>query len=87
MDLNMLFEFFNEYSCAITCVSVFLILVFGYLGAPFILWAITVTALALACGLTGTPLYILLGLLVVFAIKPIRRVLISNIVMVMSVRK
>lgn len=81
MDLNMLLEFFNQYSSVITCVSVFLLLAFGYLGAPFVLWAFTLIALGLACGLAGTPLYILIGVILVFTIKPLRRTLVSNIVM------
>ncbi|MGH1468677.1 MAG: acyl-CoA dehydrogenase family protein, partial [Bdellovibrionales bacterium] len=81
MDLNMLFELFSEYSCAIMCGSIFLMVVFGYLGAPFVLWALAITALAAASGLVGTPLYVFIGVLLVFVIKPVRRMLVSSVVM------
>ncbi len=81
MDLNMVFELFSEYSCAIICGSIFLMVVFGYLGAPFFLWSLAIIALAMGSGLTGTPLYVLVGVLLIFVIKPIRRMLVSSVVM------
>lgn len=81
MDFNAILGLFSEYDCAIICGSVFLMVILGYMGAPFILWALAIAALSLACGLAGTPLYIVIGLLLVFAIKPIRRILISSFVL------
>lgn len=81
MDLNMVFEVFSKYGSEIICGFVFSMVVFGYLGVPFIFWAFAVLSLGLALGLVGTPLYVLIGVLAVFVIKPIRRMLVSSVVM------
>lgn len=58
-----------------------LAIVFGYTGAPFVLWTVFIAAAAVAF---GAPLPVLAGIAVVLAIfnvPPVRRLLVSNIVM------
>ncbi len=81
MYLNTMFELFVEYNCVVIYGSVLLLFFLGYLGAPFFLWALTFTILAMASGFMSTPLYILIGVLLLFVIKPIRRILVSSFIM------
>ncbi len=81
MDLSVFFEFINAYCSELFTGSLVLIVVFGYLGAPFFLWLLPLIILGGVLGLGQTGLLILIGVLLVFAIKPIRQILISSAVM------
>lgn len=81
MDLNSILNLFTENSGLLIPISLFLMVVFGYLGAPFIFWALAILGLAASCGLGLIPLAVIFGVLLLGVIKPLRRILISSFVM------
>ena len=81
MDLQQILEALHAYNQYILYSSLFAVVVLGYLGAPFILWALVILALYSSLGLSPVGLIVLFCIFLIFAIKPIRRVLISFFVM------
>ena len=69
-------------SCG-SIISIFIlaVLILGYVGAPFVLWAIAILAFMAAVGASTTALAVVAVVALVFAIKPIRRMIISPLVM------
>ncbi len=62
-------------------IAIVLVLAFGFLGAPLICWALLgAAALFLRCGI-DTCFYIYVAVSALFLIKPIRRLLVSSIIM------
>ncbi len=58
-----------------------LALIFGYTGAPFVLWTVFILAAAFGFGAPVAGLIAIAAFLAIFNIPPIRRVLVSGIVM------
>jgi len=81
MDLNSILNLFTENAGLLIPISIFMMVVFGYLGAPFVFWALAILVLAASCGLGLIPLAVIAGVLLLGVIKPLRRILISNFVM------
>ncbi len=81
MDLQQIAESLHAFDCYILWGSVFLMVLFGYLGAPFIFWSAIILAFSFSLGLSPIGLGVILAVLLIFVIKPIRRLLISNVVM------
>lgn len=81
MGLEAIFEFFQTNSTAVTFGSLGAMVILGYLGAPFVLWALAILALSMGLGLGVIPLAIIGGILLVFVIPPLRQILVSSIVM------
>lgn len=61
--------------------SIFLLLFIGYFGLPLVVWAIAGFAILLGLGLTAPLLIAYVIIMLVFLIKPIRTVVVSNFVM------
>jgi len=76
-----IFENLYPYSEYILYSSLAAVVILGYLGAPFIFWALTFLALGFSLGLGPVGMAVLLGVLLIFVIRPLRRVLVSSIVM------
>lgn len=56
-------------------------IILGYFGAPLILWSVFGLAAIWVWGLSMTTLYVVAAILLVFNIKPIRRILVTSIVL------
>ena len=81
MDLLQIYEDLCIYNEHILYVSLFVAAVLGYLGAPFILWSLVILAIGLSLGLSPVGMAGLLAVLLIFIIKPIRRLLVSSSIM------
>lgn len=81
MDLNAILSVFVENSCAFIVGSLVAMAIFGYLGAPFFLWALAILTFTAAIGAGLIPLAALAVVLLIFVIKPLRRTLITSGVM------
>ncbi len=81
MELNHLQMLLQQNCSLVTWSSIALLVLFGYWGAPFILWAIVLLTLAICAGLPQVALLVFAAILAIFALPPIRRLLISSTVM------
>lgn len=82
MDLTSVFGYFlGEYASCYIGGIIFLVLLFGYRGAPLILWSLL--ALVALVGF-GAPMWLTIAalvILVIWNIKPLRTLLVSSVVM------
>ena len=81
MEYLSAFGFFN--SCPVTAViaSIVIILTVGYLGSPLVVWTLAIIALEFLWGTSIAVMAATLILMLVFLVKPVRRILISKILM------
>ena len=68
MGLEAIFEFFQTNSTEVIFGSLGLMVILGYLGAPFILWAFAILALSMGLGLGLVPVAVIGGVLLIFVI-------------------
>lgn len=73
--------FLNDCTWAYALGSILGLLVIGYFGSPFLIWAIALSVIMFGFGLPIPVLLVILAIFVVFLIKPIRANLISSGVM------
>ena len=73
--------FFLANLCLSIPLSVLVMLIIGYVGSPFIVWAIAIAALLVGFGAPWCALIVFTVIALVFLIKPVRRMLVSPIVM------
>jgi acyl-CoA dehydrogenase len=63
------------------CLSIFAILVIGYLGSPFIVWAATILAIMYVFAAPLEVLAAVAVIMAIFVIVPVRRMLVSTLLM------
>lgn len=67
------------FSCGLWMLVSFLaILVVGYIGSPFIVWSLLLLAIAYGAGLSSGLFFVLLGVLFIFNIPILRRMIVSS---------
>ena len=71
------FGFLLSFEPWATIISVALVLAFGFLGAPLILWSVLILGIMVGFNFSMTAVIVVAAILAVFLIKPIRRVLVS----------
>lgn len=79
--MNSLYGIFLSMGAAPVLASIIVVLALGFLGAPFVLWAIALLAIAVGFKAPVAVLAVIGVIAVVGAIKPIRRIVISSAVM------
>ena len=73
--------FFLGNPCLYTVLSVLVLIVIGYVGSPFLVWAIAIAAMIVGFGAPMGCLITFTVLALIFLIKPVRRMLVSPMVM------
>lgn len=75
------FGMFQECLWAAIVGSLFVVLILGFTGSPFWLWLIAALVIAIGFGAPIWALGVIVAVGIIFLVKPIRRALVSNIVM------
>lgn len=73
--------FLNDCTWVYALGSIFTLLVIGYFGSPFLIWAIALSIMLFGFGLPIPALIVVVAIFLVFLIKPIRASLVSSAVM------
>ncbi len=80
--MQQLFDILNPHACYILYGSILLLLVIGYKGAPFVFWVLGLLGLVVGLNLGPVVFVTVLGISLIFMIKPIRMILLSRGIMV-----
>ena len=78
MESLDLFGLIHQYGAVGYTASVIVFIALGYLGVPFILWAIAILAVLFGLAVPMTAIYIVAAVLAIFVIKPLRQMLVSK---------
>lgn len=79
--VQQLIDVLNPHACYVLLASLLFIVFIGYKGAPFIFWVIGLLGVVLGLQLSATTFVVVLGISLLFMIKPIRKQLFSRGVM------
>jgi acyl-CoA dehydrogenase len=78
---NLSSGFFETNCCLYTLLSIFLIIVIGYLGSPLFVWALAVIGILYGFGAPMTALIVVAVIALLFIVPPIRQLLFTRPVM------